>query len=276
LKEIFLVGIFVMLLGLSPVMNSAFAQSENFIVITETELYDDRCLTMTGKVKNIIPLSPVTVQVFGPTGNLVEIRQLDVEEDHLFNTTFVPTSNAWKIDGKYTVNLVYGNHNFEYLLFTSEQSESLDLPIIYKYEDDSKYFYEDIEGIMKNVSVENQGDSISYTLNRVYTPCDGETYSHTVAFQNYLVTNVDFNDNKVNQFSILVNDVITPYQLNTKDRGTTSLITFEIPFGHQSVEITATKIVPEFGILAMLILGVSAFVVITLTRTKLFPNILIR
>lgn len=265
-------SLIVVLIAFSMGTSPAFAQTVDFIEITEKKIYSDNtCITVIGKVNSVLLDIPIILQVYGPNGNLIEIRQLDVDSDKLFNANFVPNGNLWKHEGDYTMKITYNKYTFDGVLYVSDgptyTSPSNPIPFVFE---DKKYFFMDDPDI-NNVSVDNQNNSIFYKLSREKTPCNEEdSYLHSIMFQNpNLIDYDDKQDRSV--FIVQVNGDITKYDIpdiTTSSTSSIETITFLVPYDTANVEITVVKVIPEFGILTILILGIAIFTAIIIFRIK--------
>ena len=257
--------VFFVIAGTIP---ASFAETDGFIELTEKVAYSDECITLMGKVQNIIPDVPVVIQVISPNDNLVDIRQLSVNDDLLFDTNFSP---SWKLDGEYMMKITYGNHFLDDVLHVVSSSDisSPDVEQIQVFKFEGKEYYFEGRNGMKNISVNDETNSIHYELNYPSHPCLTVDYKLTsVNFYNPIV--LDPQDDNQNEFLILVNDKPTDYEIDTITfaEGHSNIITFAVPYGTSSVDITVTKIVPEFGTIVMMVMIIAIIGIIAITKNS--------
>ncbi|MEW6043306.1 MAG: PEFG-CTERM sorting domain-containing protein [Thermoproteota archaeon] len=76
---------------------------------TDKKLYDHASeIVVRGVVANIKEDVPITIRVIGPTGNLVRVDQVDVEQDKTFEATISTAGSLFKQNGVYTIRVQYG------------------------------------------------------------------------------------------------------------------------------------------------------------------------
>lgn len=66
-------------------------------------------IEISGKVDTHKSDVPVTLKVTGPQGNIITLRQLDVESDNTYSTTLNALGTQWNYDGRYVVKVQYGS-----------------------------------------------------------------------------------------------------------------------------------------------------------------------
>lgn len=258
--------VFFVIAGTIP---ASFAQTDGFIELTEKVVYSDKCITLMGKVQNIIPDVPVIIQVISPNDNLVDIRQLSVNDDLLFDTNFSP---SWKLDGEYTMKITYGSHFLDdvlHVVSTPDTNPSPDVEHIQVFKFEGKEYYFEGRDDMKNISVNDETNTIHYELKYPSHPCLTVDYKLTsVNFYNPVV--LDPQDDNQSEFLILVNDKPTDYEMDTITfaEGHSNIITFAVPYGTSSVDITVTKIVPEFGTIVMMVMIIAIIGIIAITKNS--------
>lgn len=257
--------LFFIIAGTIP---ASFAQTDGFIEITEKVVYSDDCITIVGKVQNVLPDVPVIIQVISPNDNLVDVRQLSVNDDLLFDANFSP---SWKLNGEYTMKITYGGYSLEDVLHVVSNSSvpSTDIERIQEFTFEGKEYYFEGDNDMKNISVNDETNSIHYELKYPSHPCATFDYKLTsVNFYNPIV--LDTQDDNQNEFLILVNDKPTDYKIDTITfaEGHSNIITFAVPYGTSSVDITVTKIVPEFGTIVMMVMIIAIIGIIAITKNS--------
>ena len=243
------------------ILPSAFAQSAESIEITEKSNTTGKCIELKGNVNRIIPgNTPVTIQVFSPIGNLVDIRQIEVNDDGVFEADIAP---IWKESGEYTMKMTYGKNVLEDTLDQSSPKDTVDLVLVFDFEDKEYYF--ETSADIENTSTED-GNTIHFDINKPSHPCLTKGYFyHSVDFVNPLVTDYEENP-KVSEFLVLVNGEISKPEIKVSEDGIVNTIIFPVPYGSNSIDITVTKVVPEFGTIVMAVLIVAVMSIIILSR----------
>ena len=105
-KRVLFVVVTILILAGTGIVSQAYAA---FTITMETDenIYDhSSVLTVMGHVEPVDPDSVISIQVWAPNGNLVDIDQVDVNSDGNFSTTF--NTAGWGSDGTYTIKAQYG------------------------------------------------------------------------------------------------------------------------------------------------------------------------
>lgn len=80
-------------------------------VFTDRSSYQSKeSITISGTVSDVIEGTPMTIQIFDPVKNQVQITQANVDKEGKYTTT-VTSGKLWKQDGTYTVKVQYGEPN---------------------------------------------------------------------------------------------------------------------------------------------------------------------
>ncbi len=81
--------------------------------------YEGDVLILGGSVTNIIANTPITIQVFSPNDDVVDIAQIDVALDGSFAHTMIAFGPQWTSTGEYRIEAKYGeesdNANFQFV-----------------------------------------------------------------------------------------------------------------------------------------------------------------
>lgn len=268
MKLNYLLLILIVSMGVTP----AFAQEAALFVTTDKTSYsnftcDDEIeqIIISGYVRNIFPDVPVTLKVISPNGNIISIDQLDISEDKTFNST-LGIGGAIYLTGTYTMHVQYGygsaglksQSTFEY------QQAPLDAcgfgddkyTTIFLDGDELSYF---ITG-GKLLSITPDMDSNSLIL-QIQAIEDG---SITMVIPRNILDSK--NGDKDSDFIVLVDMEEELFDETTS----ATHRTLTIPFlaGAEQIEIIGTFVIPEFGVIAMMIMGISTVSIIVATRSK--------
>ena len=87
-------------------MPMAFAEGNNGLTIEADAVEGSTTITITGSATSTI--SPVTIMVLAPNGNVVSIDQLNPDSDGSFTSTIGVGGPMWKQDGVYTITASQG------------------------------------------------------------------------------------------------------------------------------------------------------------------------
>ncbi len=202
-------------------------------------------LVLTGHVANIMPEYPILLQVIDPLGNVALVNQVDVDDNGDFEVLL--SSASWTMEGLYSVEVQYGEpHRNNKVQFTL--SEALgDLPVCgpsMLYLEETCIMYDIAGGSITDAYITDN----SSIMIEVSADSDGML---AVEFPVDIVSDI---------FLILVdgeehNDVYINGQM----------VEVMFPAGSGSIEILATYVVPEFGVMTALILGVAIISMVAIT-----------
>jgi predicted secreted protein with PEFG-CTERM motif len=88
-------------------MPMAFAEGNNGLTIEADAVEGSTTITITGSATSTI--SPVTIMVLAPNGNVVSIDQLNPDSDGSFTSTIGVGGPMWKQDGEYSITAQQGS-----------------------------------------------------------------------------------------------------------------------------------------------------------------------
>lgn len=265
-KKIFIV--FVILIA-SISGTPTFAQMiEPIVVNTDKESYDNGdVVKITGEVKEKLSGFPVSLQVIAANGNLVTVKQVDVNEDNKFTTEITAGGSLWKSSGMYTVKVLYGTEsrtNETTFEFGSIGVTTTDVkqkgPKVKIENTDIDIAYEITNGeITKLTPIEDANSLIA-----MIKTTDAGELSITLP-RTAIDAKIGDNDD---DFFVLVDGNEVSFEENT----TTTDRTLKIPFpeGAEEIEIIGTFVVPEFGSIAIFVLAIAVTSIIVMTtRSRL-------
>jgi len=105
-KHVLFVAVTILILVGTGAVSQAFA-AFTITIETDKDVYDhSSVITVTGQTEPVDPNSEVSIQVWAPNGNLVDIAQVSVNSDGNFSAMFNTTS--WGSDGTYMIKAKYG------------------------------------------------------------------------------------------------------------------------------------------------------------------------
>ena len=259
-------------------MTPAFGQIQDSIVVTtdKASYSEGEIILVTGEVRDLYSGIPVAIIVVSPNNSIVTIAQVTVGADKKYSTE-ITAGGTMTIEGTYTVSVTYGNESrsaetsFEFGGVTEKPAVD---------EVKSKV-------TATTVSVQGSVDLIGYEIT------GGKLLSiMTDVDANSLIISVDATDDGSltltiprsvldalyengddNEFFVLVDDEEVDFDeiFSSTDR------TLTIPFfaGSELIEIIGTFVIPEFGTIAMMILGVAIISIITISaksRLSIIPR----
>jgi predicted secreted protein with PEFG-CTERM motif len=248
-------------------MTSAFAQTDNTIltVVTDKSIYlDGETIVITGEVVTRYPGMPVTVIIQSPSGNIVGIDQLTVNADKKYSTEIVTGGSLMSTGGIYTILVHYGlvEHNTTFELITSDPVTSGTHTVA----DSSKSVgYEISGGDITSITPEVESNSLIISLDA------DEDGSVTLIIPRTIFDSVE-NGQDTEVFVFVDN---TEVNFDESTTSTDRTITILFPAGAETIEIVGTFVIPEFGVIAAMILGMAIISVIAVSaksRLSIIPR----
>ena len=259
----------LIILVLIPV-GTVLASDSLISVQSDTSTYDEGdTIVISGQVKTIIGETPVTLQLF-KDGSMVEIAQIVVSKDGNYSHTLLAEGSMWQNQGNYIVKVTYGEGNvsettFMYIpnsevLATTNSFEvdagssgTFDLPYTIRGGTISNISIdENIFGLVVQINAFDEG-KIVLDLPRKYIDAEKQNGKDEV-------------------FIILVEkqngDVVeTTYNEETSHSEIRTL-TINFEEGDSEIQIIGTYVIPEFGMIVMIILTVGIMASVLLTRNR--------
>ena len=266
-----------------------FAESGILVdVSTEKESYNPgETVTISGVVSPYISGEDVLLQVVSPRNNIVQIAQIEVDPYNGIFHKDIETSigGVWKESGNYVVRAFYfdnkGVTQFSYGL------SSVGVKEIPSEEVTQNEIEEGID-VTELVGVENIGENslliegvnVNYTIDggkiisivpdidetsliiEIRTTSDGEL---VITLPKDVIDGI---------FFVLVDGEETNYGEKLNDNSSTLTIPFHD--GSEQIEIIGTFVIPEFGPIVVLVLGISIIAIIAVTsksRLSLMPKL---
>jgi predicted secreted protein with PEFG-CTERM motif len=106
-KHVLFVAVTILILAGTGIVSQAYA-AFTITMETDKDVYDhSSVITVTGQAEPVDPEgSEVSIQVFAPNGNLAYVAQVSVNSDGDFSTTI--NTASLKSDGTYTIKAQYG------------------------------------------------------------------------------------------------------------------------------------------------------------------------
>ncbi len=229
-------------------------------------------ITISGAVKSIVPNTPLTIQIFDPNSNLVQVAQISVSNDGTYTDTINAEGILWKVNGAYMVKVQYGLPNvsaqttFNFTAFSTPVSNLFQV----KDPNSQQTFgvnYTINGGTVKDMTIDVQSISLIVSIN---STSDG---SITLQIPRTLV-DAKMNNGQDDSFIVLIDGAEVKPQ---SEEANSNYRTLTVPFlqGDQDIEIIGTQIVPEFGPIAALVLAIAIISIIAVsakTGLRLMPK----
>ncbi len=239
-------------------------------VWTDKAVYNQpNTIQVGGHVKDPNPNLDVTLKVVGPTGNIVKVDQIMVDDNGDFETTLSTASPLWTKSGVYTISVQYGkigrSNEVQVEIFAGGicgESELAAKAGIETY----CIPYSVIGATVKGGTLDMDSKSL---IVRIDADSDGEI---TLDIPRSVLDSKS--GNMDSRFFVLVNGEEDDIYSESKTDETRS-VTIQFESGVDEIEIIGTQIVPEFGAIAALVLAVAIISIIAVsakTRLRLMPK----
>ena len=249
---------------------SAFGQIDTLMTVeTDKSIYlDGEVIVITGEVENLYVGTPVTIIVKSPIGNLVAVDQIAVSPEKKFTSEIKSGSALMASSGTYTILVHYGSieRSVTFELITSESSSGEIISGTLLVADSSESVSYEING-GDVLSITPDVDSASLIV-EIDADTDG---SLTLVLPRTIFDSVE-NGQDAEVFVFVDNNEATFGELRTS---TDRTITISFPAGTQTIEIVGTFVIPEFGVLAAMILAVAIISIIAISaksRLSIMPR----
>jgi len=219
-------------------------------------------IVISGAVKAVVPNTPLTISIYNPNNNLVEVAQIDVSQDGKYAKSFFAQGPLWKTaSGIFTVKVQYGPTVSAQTTFTFASST---IPIsnyfIVKDPSSQQTFsvnYTINGGKIKDMTIDPQSFSLIVSLNAT---SEG---SFTLKIPRLLI-DAKTSNGEDDSFIILIDGAQVKPQSEEVNNDFRTL-TIQFLQGDQDVEIIGTQIVPEFGPIAALVLAIAIISIIAVS-----------
>ncbi len=246
------------------------AQTIPISVWTDKAVYNQPSMIQVGgHVKDPNPNLDVTLKVVGPTGNIVKVDQIMVDDNGDFETTLNTASPLWTKSGVYTISVQFGtvgrSNEVQVEIFTGGVCRESELAAKAGIE---TYCipYSVIGATVKGGTIDMDSKSL---IVQIDSDSDGDLTLNIP--RSVLDSKSGDNDSR---FFVLVNDEEQDIYSESKTDDTRS-VTIQFESGVDKIEIIGTQIVPEFGAIAALVLAVAIISIIAVsakTRLRLMPK----
>jgi len=232
-------------------------------VSTDKATYDHNSIIMvSGHVRNPYPGQQITLRVSDPSGSIVQVSQLTLDNNGDFGTKLTTASPLWTKSGVYTIFAQYGNQQG-----TSAQVQ-FTIPGGGATSCDSNQLAATLNDEVYCIPYSiNGGTVLSGTLSvasktltvNIQATDDGQI---TLNIPRSVLDSKNGNNDQ--SFVVLVDgeEKDTATETSTSD---TRTVTVPFTVGAGQIEIVGTQIVPEFGPIAALVLAIAIISIIAVS-----------
>ena len=232
---------------------------EDFFTINAEPL-DESTILVTGHAPRTA-LESVEIKVTAPNGNLVTIDQVVVDSNYNYMTEIKTSDESWNVNGAYVITAYQGPsdiHNFV----------STNIEVVDGLLADFKLDYQIVGGFVSYIEVEPNSNSLIISINTNIYDDTSEGRVLTIELPRKVIEAKIMDTDIDDQLVVFVDGVNTQFEVVVSS----SLRSLTIPFlpGTEEIKVTGTyvdpgfaiSIIPEFGILAPLVLSVSVAAII--------------
>jgi len=278
-KRVLFVAVAISILAGTGIVSQAYA-AFTITMETDKDVYDhSSVITVTGQVDPIAEGSEVSIQVFAPNGNLVYVAQVSVNSNGTFSTTI--NTASLKSDGTYMIKAQYVDVETTVsveLTNAIEVSEAAETGTAVTGTATVKGI--DVTGPSGEPFYKLAGGQIDYD-----STCNANPAFFANADDDSIVIYLDPTNDGILTVT-LHEDLIKPFEdgtfaviVNNQEMQDFTQVgnTLTIPcvVGTEKIEIHGSWAIPEFGVIAVMILAVaiiSIIVVTAKTRLSIVPR----
>jgi predicted secreted protein with PEFG-CTERM motif len=241
----------------------AFAETLVSVGTNAKSYKEGETIVISGTVSTVIPGTPITMQIFSE-GNLVDIAQITVAADGSYSHTIIAQGPLWTKAGEYTIRASYGEGKIAETQFAFALKSGVTTTDIFEV-DAGSYGTFDVEysidgGTVKNMLIDKDIFALIVTIEST----DKGSISLKIPREALDAKKQDGTDDI---FIIIIDGIEAPYQETVTDNGS-RVITINFEQDDSDIEIIGTKIIPEFGTIAVMILAVGIITTIAVTRNR--------
>ena len=257
---VMLVPVAILILAGTGIVSQAFAAT--ITVETDSDVYDhSSVITITGTV---VPVDqnevPVTIMIINPQGSIASIAQISVNSDGSFSTTVSTAASLMKNDGMYEIRAKYANADTttSVELTNAKTSEVVTGTVVTKAVTGESSYIGQIEyditcNTTPNFFINEDEDSLVIYVD----PTDDGIL--TITLHEELMKPLDNGG-----YFVLVDNESVGFEQSG------NILTIPCMAGIEKIEIYGSWVVPEFGVIAAMILAVAIVSIIAVTaKTKL-------
>lgn len=243
-----------------PIVSMGTSAPAVAVSTDKTSYNDGDKITISGSTRDYLGDTPLTLEIRNPVGNLIDTAQITVSNDKTFSTTLTATGLLWQAAGTYSVYAQFGG---------PDRSATTTFQFAGSH----------ATGPGNTIMVDGTNSSLTYTITNgkvLDVKADANSKSLIVTIQTTgdgvltitmprAVIDAKKTDGTDDTYFVLndgqENDQFQETHTTTTDR------TIQIPFtdGTSQIEIIGTFVVPEFGVIAALVLAVAIISIIAIS-----------
>ena len=246
-------------------VGTVYAQESLPLISIQTDddnYYEGEIIKISGQVNKNVKDTPITLQIFTESGDLVNIAQINISENNTFSHSIVAKGPLWQKQGEYKIKASYGALGVIESKFRFTPDSKL-IPINFKVDTGNETF--DVKYIIKGGVVKGMtvnADMLTLKI-QINSTDDGEILLELP--REFIDAEKQNGNDEI--FIILIDGIEVPYKESSTDSKLRT-ITIEFKQNDSDIEIIGTYIIPEFGTIAMMILMVGVLSTILVARNK--------
>ncbi len=261
--------IFASLISVAP--NFAYSQAGQLTVNVDKTTYGaGETIKTKGMVPAVLEGVPVAIQVFNPRNTMYTIGQTTPSSDGMYSFDF-KIGGKLGIDGIYTVKSTYSGQSvqttFEFVVASSTTTPTIKSTTV-KFENNVFNVETSLSnGSVKSIEVDEEFASLIITIST--SGKEDGTFDITLP-RNLIDSKINNDDD---EFIVLVDGDDSAFS----EKGTTSTertLSIPISSGTTEIEIIGTQVIPEFGVLAAIVLATSIGAIIVASRRNTMLKVL--
>lgn len=258
MKTVIILLFLILLIGFTL---PSFAESVIYVKTDANSYREGETIVISGKVSAVIPGTPVTMQIFNQ-GFLAAIAQITVATDGSYSHTVIAEGPLWSKAGEYTIRALFGDRNIAETKFNFLPKTNVPITNTFEVEvgdsGTSDIYYTIEGGFLKSIQLNK--DNIALTI--AIESADEGFVSLDIPRE---TLDAKKQDNTNEKFITIIDGIQVPYQ-ETITNSDFRKITINFEKGDSNIEIIGTKIIPEFGSIAVMVLVVGIIATIFITK----------
>ena len=242
------------------------------IIWTDSQVYNhNSVINVNGFLRPQNAVAPVTITVTNPIGNIVAVEQISTSKDGNFLFTINTSGPTMKKDGDYVIKATSGSDSR--IFKTKVTLVSYDLgevntcvsnEIVVPANNGGVYCIPFEVNKGKTTRVDGSLDVTTKTLSLNIRAQDIE--SMTLKIPRHILDSKS-SDGEDSRFVVMSSDRIIPYEELESDSFTRIIKLDYSPVRNGQIDIVGTKVIPEFGTIAAMILIASISAIIFFSKT---------
>ena len=259
--------IFVLVFMISIPLAFAQTNQEPFLSVqTDDNHYDEGdTIVISGKVQTVVADTPILLQIWFE-GNMIYINQFEPAQDGSYSHTVLAEKPKWSKEGEYLIRVSYseGNTSERSITYTPKK-EFIEIEDSFEVEIPNGGTFDAEYTILGGQVTDMILEPDNFTLRIIIDAPDEGTLSIKLPRESIDAVKPNGEDES---FIVLIGDVQFPYSEDETD-SQARIISINFEENDTEIEIIGTRVVPEFGSIAVLVLVAGVLGTIFLTRNKI-------